>query len=313
MNRDGDEHTGVFTLSWNSRAMQLCSMTETFCMCIFHATCSFSSSSCLLPHPFSSSSCLPVHHAYPTLQKSLIRPFFPFPRFTFLIYPKSPLILLPFLLSTFCCPLFHSMSPFSPALPSLLPNEEASKKGRFTRAVISARPSFPFLSFCLLLPRSFSCSASGIFKSPLVIPSSRAERGNAAEQSHTPRCTNAGMDGTAACGGGMWNVRKPWNLLTETHSQLGSAAAAAATKSKNWEKTHTQMCTQLSHTTKRQKTNWPSSFKLGNPDEGKDDWRINGWMDETACMPGWREEKLVIISYWCVANNTRWRKNKCVS
>lgn len=124
--------------------------------------------------------------------------FSPFPLIFILPFslspPRSPSFPPhPLLFFTFCCPL--SLTP-SPPLPHLPSDEGASKRGRFTRAVISARPSFPFPSLSLsYAPAHYLYLARSLarpqryLKSPLVIPSKRAGRGSTTELSHAQDCS----------------------------------------------------------------------------------------------------------------------------
>lgn len=93
-------------------------------------------------------------------------------------FSKSHLLLLLFLPSStrlFIMPHTrfpsHPLTPTSPR-PPLSSGEEASKRGRFTRAVISARLSFPFPSLPLSLSRTLSLprSPSEIIKEPTSNP-----------------------------------------------------------------------------------------------------------------------------------------------
>lgn len=113
-------------------------------------------------HPALHHACLSITHLQQSKKKSSTYFFSPFPLIFILPFslspPRSPSFPPhPLLFFTFCCPL--SLTP-SPPLPHLPSDEGASKRGRFTRAVISARPSFPFpsLSLSLTLPHTISTS-----------------------------------------------------------------------------------------------------------------------------------------------------------
>ena len=92
----------------------------------------------------------------------------------------------------------------------------------------------------------------------------------------------------------VWNI-KPWYLHAHTHTHTHFQLSSISTKSKATTvyDTHTHTHTETlslsaqSHA-KRQKTNWPSSFKPGKPDEG-------GWMDGWEIIrTDWRANKHLI-------------------